>query len=152
MHHSAEHTASLTYNMVGLAGLEPISSIPSDPVVQNMAPVPTPPTSISLIAVRHQLVLAPTAVEADSTPLSFLNSDRDNSGLPCEQRICSQCRRLLQFQHGPEDTYNPVRALGTGHADPFASLPLEIQPSMWPLLHHCKCGRQNCVARILSYF
>lgn len=147
---SADLTASLTYNMAGLAGLEPLPSIPGDTGVPNMAPLPSPPARNSLTADRHQSVVAAMAVESDSLPASFLNSDWDGFGPPCEQRICSQCRRQLQFQHRPEHTYNPVSALGTGHADPFASLPIEIQPSMWLLLDHCKYDRLDFVAGILS--
>jgi hypothetical protein len=147
-HNGAELAAPLTYNLVG-ARLEPVPTIPGDTRVQNMAPLPSLPARNSSTADYHQLVAAATAVEADGLPPSFLNSDWDGSGLPYEQRICSLCGRQLQFQHRPELTYNTVAALGTGHADPFASLPIEIQPSMWRLIDHCKYD-PDFVAGMLS--
>jgi hypothetical protein len=150
VHNSGDLTASLTYNMAGLAGLEPLPSIRGDTGVRNMASLPSLPARNSVTAVRPQLVGAATEVQADSLPASFLNSDWDSLGLPTEQRICSQCRRQLQFQYRPEHTYNPVLALGTGYADPFASLPMEIEPSMRLLLDHCKYNCLDCFAGILS--
>jgi hypothetical protein len=120
----ADVAASSTYNLAGLARLVPLPSIPKDARVWNMVPLPSLPPS-------------------NLTP-SFLNSDSRSFGAPYEQRICSLCGRplrLLKFQQRqprPKHTNNPAFALGTGHADPFASLPIEIQPCMWLLIDNCK--------------
>jgi hypothetical protein len=120
----AEVAASSTYNLVGLSRLEPLPSIPEDARVWDMVPLSSPPPSN----------LAP----------SFLNSDWGSFDLPYEQCICSLCgcplpsSKLRHRQSRPKHTNNPDLALGTGHADPFASLPIEIQPSMWLLIDYCK--------------
>ena len=134
----ADLATSVTPNLGGLSPLEPLPSIPGDTKVQNIPPLPSLVASNSSTAVHKQLTAAATAVGVDSLVPSFLHSDWDNFSLVYGQRICSLCARPLQVQRMPKDTYDPDLYLGTGHADPFSSLPIEIQPPMWVLINHCK--------------
>lgn len=137
-------TASPTYNLMALIRLESLHSTPEETRFRNMAPLSSLPARNNPAAVRCQLVAAAMAVDARNLAPSSLDSDWDGFGLPCGQCICSRCGRqlpLLGFPHRQsrqECTNNPVLALGAGHADPFACLPIEIRPSMWPLIDHCK--------------
>jgi hypothetical protein len=137
--------ASPTYNLIALTGLESLRSTPEETRFRNMVPLSSLPARNNAAAVRRQLMAASTAataVESRNLTPSSLDSDWDAFGLPFEQ--CSRCGRQLPslgFRHQQsrqECTNNPVLALGSGHADPFASLPIEIHPYMWPLLDHCK--------------
>jgi hypothetical protein len=137
---SCRRCSLLTYNLEGLTRLEPLPSIPEDARVWDMVPLTSLPPS-------------------NFTP-SCLNSDWGSSGLPYEQCICSLCGCPLpspEFRHRqsrPKLTNNPVLALGTGHAEPFASLPVEVQPHMWLLIDHCKTPSTlvwGFVGRIFEY-
>jgi hypothetical protein len=122
----ADAEVSSTCNLVGptLPQLEPLPSIPEDARDWDMDLLPSLPPSN----------LAP----------SFLKSDWSSFGLPYEQCTCSLCGcplpspKLQHRQSRPKHTNSPVLALGTGHVDHFASLPIEIQPCMWLLIDHCK--------------
>jgi hypothetical protein len=133
--------ASATYNLIGLTQLQSLRSTPEDTRVRNMAPYLRCQREVTAALTA---ATAATAVEVSNLAPSSLDSDWDGFGLPCEQCICSRCGRQLPslgFRHRgsrQECTNNPVLALGSGHADPFASLPIEIQPYMWPLIDHCK--------------
>jgi hypothetical protein len=120
----ADVAASSTDNLVQLTRLESLPSIPENTRARNIVPLHSQPLSN----------LAP----------AFLKSDWGSFDLPYEQCICSLCGCPLlahKFRHRQlrlKYTNNPVLAIGNGHADPFGSLPIEIQPCMWLLIDHCK--------------
>lgn len=72
------------------------------------------------------------AMAVATPPIVFLHSERDSISPPCELQHEQQSR--------PEHINNPAIAiaLGAGNADPFASLPMTIEPYMWALIDHCK--------------
>jgi hypothetical protein len=128
---------------MALTQLESLHSTREETKFRNMAPVSSPARN-KPAAVQGQLVAAGAAVGASNLTLPSFDSDWDSFGPPCESCICLRCGRqlpLLGFQHQQsrqECISNLVLTLGSGHADPFSSLPIEILPSMWPLIDHCK--------------
>lgn len=144
VNHGTDLVASLNYNLAGLTRLNPLPSIPGDTGVQNIAPPPSLPARYNSSADCHQLVAPLTAADASNVALVLPNSDWNCFSLLREQCVCLQCGQqfpLPGFRHQrsrPEHTSNPVSPLGTGHIEPFASLPIEIQPHMWLLIDHCK--------------